>query len=146
MVDKFGNEIKVGDWVFYASKSKLTCLEIAKGKVYGFGPSGLVLVESYKKTIETYNKPIDVAAEMAKNYRKVSIDPMCCAVITEMQGLNEKDKESIFQEIEELESAKSTLSKLVECELSEVRMAKLLDTIGYFEEAIERLKVLGKES
>ena len=31
MVDKFGNEIHIGDWVYYASKSKLTCLEIAKG-------------------------------------------------------------------------------------------------------------------
>lgn len=66
-----------------------------------------------------------------------------------MRGLNEKDKESIRQEIEELESAKSVLSKLIECELSEVRMAKLLDTIGYFEDAIESrkndLKVLGKE-
>lgn len=66
-----------------------------------------------------------------------------------MQGLNEKDKESICQEIEELESAKSVLSKLIGCELNEVRMAKLLDTIGYFEDAIESrkidLKVLGKE-
>ena len=39
MVDKFGNEIHIGDWVYYASKSKLTCLEIAKGRVYGFGKS-----------------------------------------------------------------------------------------------------------
>ena len=81
MVDKFGNEIHIGDWVYYASKSKLTCLEIAKGRVYGFGKSGLVLLETYLKTMDNYNKPIDVAVEMAKNPKKVSVDMMCCAVI-----------------------------------------------------------------
>ena len=81
MVDKFGNEIHVGDWVYYASKSKCTALEIAKGRVYGFGKSGLVLVESYLKTLDNYNKPVDVAAEMTKNPKKVSVDRMFCAVI-----------------------------------------------------------------
>ena len=81
MVDKFGNEIHIGDWVYYASKSKLTCLEIAKGRVYGFGKSGLVLLETYLKTMDNYHKPIDVAVEMAKNPKKVSVDRMCCAVI-----------------------------------------------------------------
>ena len=81
MVDKFGNEIHIGDWVYYASKSAGTCLEIAKGRVYGFGKSGLVLLETYLKTMDNYLKPIDVAVEMAKNPKKVSVDMMCCAVI-----------------------------------------------------------------
>ena len=81
MVDKFGNEIHVGDWVYYASKSKCTSLEIAKGRVYGFGKSGLVLLETYLKTMDNYGKTIDVAVEMAKNPKKVSVDRRCCAVI-----------------------------------------------------------------
>ena len=81
MVDKFGNEIHIGDWVYYASKSKLTCLEIAKGRVYCVGKSGLVLLDTYLKTMDNDNKPIDVAVEMAKNPKKVSVDRMCCAVI-----------------------------------------------------------------
>lgn len=81
--DRFGHTIHVGDWVYYASRSCGTALEIKMGKVYGISAkSGLVKVDTYKKTMDNYeSKTIDAKEEMRKNPIKASIDPRCCAVI-----------------------------------------------------------------
>lgn len=91
MTDQFGNELKVGDWVYFASTYGGSTA-IRKGRIYGlvedvkWHRNNMVKLETYKKSLTNSTHPCNPLEEMQKQTVKVTLGAWNCALAKEQNN------------------------------------------------------------